>query len=129
MDILRNQLLNTEELFRKALLSKKTLETANQSLLGVVDKLKLELQHSDARRKLLDDHRAKVELEHEQLKTRLLEKETEISSLRLTLAKVARATGYTLSANELELLRGNTIASDFIKNVSRWWFAKFCGLC
>jgi len=117
VSILRNQLLNTEDLFKKALLSKKTLEGANCDLLTVVDKMKLDLNHSEGRRKLIEEHNARLEIDIDSLKTRLLEKETEISSLRLTLAKIVRSTGYVLSDNELALLRGKTIASDFIKNV------------
>lgn len=119
MNILRNQQLNTEDLFKKALLSKKALEGANCDLLTVVDKLKLDLTHSDGRRKLIEEHNVRIEADIESLKNRLLEKETEISSLRLTLAKIVRTTGYVLSDNELALLRGKAIASDyFIKNVS-----------
>lgn len=116
--ILRNQLLTTEDLFKKALLSKKTLEGANCDLLTIVDKLKLDLTHSEGKRKLVEDHNTRIEADIETIKTRLLEKETEISSLRLTLAKIVRSTGYVLSDNELALLRGKTIASDFIKDVS-----------
>ena len=115
--ILRNQLLTTEDLFKKALLSKKALESANCDLLIVVDKLKFDLTHSENRRKLFEDHNVRMEADLELLKNRMLEKETEISSLRLTMAKIVRATGYMLSENELALLRGKTIASDFIKNV------------
>ncbi|KAI2798900.1 interacting protein, binding protein [Blomia tropicalis] len=114
--ILRNQLLTTEDLFKKALLSKKTLEGANCDLLTIVDKLKLDLTHSEGKRKLVEDHNTRIEADIETIKTRLLEKETEISSLRLTLAKIVRSTGYVLSDNELALLRGKTIASDFIKD-------------
>lgn len=116
--ILRNQLLTTEDLFKKALLSKKSLEGANCDLLTVVDKLKLDLVHSESRRKLTEDHNMRMEADLEALRNRMLEKDTEISSLRLTLAKIVRSTGYNLTENELALLRGKTIASDFIKNVS-----------
>lgn len=116
--ILRNQLLTTDDLFKKALLSKKTLEGANCDLLTVVDKLKIELTHSESRRKLTEEHNGRLDADNDALKNRLLEKETEVSSLRLTLAKIVRSTGYELSENELALLRGKTIASDFIKNVS-----------
>lgn len=118
VNILRNQLLNTEELFKKALISKKTMENANCDLLSIVDKLKLDLIHFESQQKILKEQNIKIENEFEQLKTRLLEKDTEISSLRLTMAKIVRATGYILSGNELALLRGKTIASDYIKNVS-----------
>ncbi|XP_075585945.1 uncharacterized protein LOC124492533 isoform X3 [Dermatophagoides farinae] len=116
VNILRNQLLNTEELFKKALISKKTMENANCDLLSIVDKLKLDLIHFESQQKILKEQNIKIENEFEQLKTRLLEKDTEISSLRLTMAKIVRATGYILSGNELALLRGKTIASDYIKN-------------
>lgn len=105
-------------MFKKALLSKKALEGANCDLLSVVDKLKLDLTHSEGRRKLIEEHNVRLEVDIESIKTRLLEKETEVSSLRLTMAKIVRSTGYVLSDNELALLRGKTIASDFIKNVS-----------
>lgn len=118
INILRNQLFNTEDLFKKALISKKSLENANCDLLTIVDKLKLDLIHFESQQKILKEQNLKIENEFEQLKTRLLEKDTEISSLRLTMAKIVRTTGYVLSDNELSLLRGKTIASDYIKNVS-----------
>ncbi|XP_027194482.2 uncharacterized protein LOC113789182 isoform X1 [Dermatophagoides pteronyssinus] len=116
INILRNQLFNTEDLFKKALISKKSLENANCDLLTIVDKLKLDLIHFESQQKILKEQNLKIENEFEQLKTRLLEKDTEISSLRLTMAKIVRTTGYVLSDNELSLLRGKTIASDYIKN-------------
>lgn len=118
VNILRNQLLNTEELFKKALLSKKTLENANCDLITIVDKLKLDILHLESTQKSLKEQNIKLEDELETIKTRLLEKDTEISSLRLTMAKIVRATGHVMSENELALLRGKTIASDYIKNVS-----------
>lgn len=118
VNILRNQLLNTEDLFKKALLSKKTLENANCDLITIVDKLKLDILHLEGNQKNLKEQNLKLEDELETIKTRLLEKETEISSLRLTMAKIVRATGHVMSENELALLRGKTIASDYIKNVS-----------
>ncbi|OTF82305.1 hypothetical protein BLA29_004047 [Euroglyphus maynei] len=116
VNILRNQLLNTEELFKKSLITRKTLENANCDLLTIVDKLKIDLIHFESQQKILKEQNLKIEDELEQIKTRLLEKDTEISSLRLTMAKIVRATGYALSDNELALLQGKSIASDFIKN-------------
>src|SRR5690606_25926252 len=108
VDILRSQLLNTEDLFKKALISKKNLENSNCDLLTVIDKLKLELAHSNNRQKLLEEQNHKLKAEVDTLKNCLLEKETEVSSLRLTMAKIVRSTGYVLSENELALLRGKT---------------------
>ena len=116
--ILRSQLLQTNDILNKSMLSKKALEGANFDLLTVVEKLKLDLTHSESKRKLTDEHIGTLEADLDELRKRLLEKETEAASLRLTMAKIIRSTNYVLSENELALLRGKTIASDFIKNVN-----------
>ncbi|KPM03863.1 liprin-beta-1-like protein [Sarcoptes scabiei] len=59
----------------------------------------------ETQQKLLKEQNLKLDEELGAVRTRLLEKETEISSLRLTMAKIVRATGYVLSGNELALLR------------------------
>lgn len=117
VSMLRSQLFTLDDRYKKTVLSMKTLENANCDLLTVVEKLKMELTHSESCQKFIKEHNLKLESDIESYKNRFLEKETEVSSLRLTMAKIVRSTGYVLSDNELALLKGKTIASDFIKNV------------
>lgn len=116
--ILRNQLISAEDQIKKLSIANRTIESTNGNLMTIVDKLKLELTHSETLRKLNEEHTAKLEADLETYKKWLLEKETEVSSLRLTMAKIVRATGHVISPNELALLQGRTYLSDFMKNVS-----------
>jgi chromosome segregation ATPase len=114
----KSQLVATEDLFQQSLLAKTTLENTKFDLLSEVSKLRLELTSCEQMRIMTEDKCRKLENELSVIRSTLLEKETEISALRLTLAKMARTTGYLLTDNELSLLRGKTFSSDYAKIVS-----------
>jgi chromosome segregation ATPase len=114
----KSQLVATEDLFQQSLLAKTTLENTKFDLLSEVSKLRLELTSCEQSRIMTEDKCRRLENELSVIRSTLLEKETEISALRLTLAKMARTTGYLLTDNELSLLRGKTFSSDYAKNVS-----------
>jgi chromosome segregation ATPase len=114
----KSQLVATEDLFQQSLLAKTTLENTKFDLLSEVSKLRLELTSCEQSRIMTEDKCRKLENELSVIRSTLLEKETEISALRLTLAKMARTTGYLLTDNELSLLRGKTFSSDYAKTVS-----------
>lgn len=118
LDSVKSQLIAADDRFQQSLLSKSSLENTNLDLLSEMSKLRLDLTQSEHSRINAEDRTRKLENELSVIKSTLLEKETEISALRLTLAKMARTTGYLLTDNELSLLRGKPFSSEITRTVS-----------
>ena len=112
LDSVKSQLLSADDRFQQSLLTKSSLENTNLDLLSEMSKLRLDLSQSEHMRITAEDKTRKLENELSVIRSTLLEKETEISALRLTLAKMARTTGYLLTDNELSLLRGKPFSND-----------------
>lgn len=84
-----------------------------------MSELRVKLASVDHCKQFSEEKWRQMESELIALKTRIIEKETEIITLRLTLAKIVVSTGHQLSENELHLLKGMSYSSDLlIKKVS-----------
>ncbi|XP_054154536.1 liprin-beta-2-like isoform X3 [Oppia nitens] len=112
----KSQLMATEDMYQQSMLTKSSLEGTKLDLLSEVTKLRLELSQSEHLRVTVEDRARKLDNELSVIRSTLLERETEISALRLTLAKMARTTGYLLTDHELSLLRGKSYTNDFVRN-------------
>ena len=113
LDSLKSQLISSDDRFQQSLLTKSSLENTNLDLLSEMSKLRLDLNQSEHSRINAEDKMRKLDNDLSDTRKALLEKETEISALRLTLAKIARTTGYLLTDNELSLLKGKPFGSEF----------------
>ncbi|CAG2121543.1 unnamed protein product, partial [Medioppia subpectinata] len=116
LDNTKSQLMATEDMFQQSLFNKSSLESAKLDLLSDVSKLRIELSDCQHSRITAEDRARKLDNELSVITSTLLERETEISALRLTLAKMARTTGYLLTDNELSLLRGKSFAAEYTRN-------------
>ena len=117
LDSMKSQLIGADDRLQQSLQTKSTLENTNLDLMSEMSKLKIDLDQSDHSKINAENKARKLENELSVIRTTLLERETEISALRLTLAKMARTTGYLLNDGELSLLRGKSFVNDF-RNVS-----------
>lgn len=113
----KSQLTATEQLFQQAVMTRSSLENTKFDLLSELSKLRVEMSTAEQAKVGSDEKLRKAETEITLMKTIILEKETEISALRLQLAKIARTTGYALSDNELALLRSKTDYASLSRNV------------
>ena len=101
------QLNSTEHLFQETLQMRSKLESTKFDLISELSKLKIEITAVQQAKLLSDERSKKSENDIMTMKALVLEKETEVSALRLSLARLARTTGYNLTDQELGLIKAN----------------------
>lgn len=101
------QLNSTEHLFQETLQTRSKLESTKFDLISELSKLKIEMTAVQQAKLLSDERSKKSENDIMMMKALVLEKETEVSALRLSLARLARTTGYNLTDQELGLIKAN----------------------
>lgn len=101
------QLNSTEHLFQETLQIRSKLESTKFDLVSELSKLKIEITAVQQAKLLSDERSKKSENDIMTMKALVLEKETEVSALRLSLARLARTTGYNLTDQELGLIKAN----------------------
>ena len=101
------QLNSTEHLFQETLQMRSKLESTKFDLVSELSKLKIEITAVQQAKLLSDERSKKSENDIMTMKALVLEKETEVSALRLSLARLARTTGYNLTDQELGLIKAN----------------------
>ncbi|RWS30641.1 liprin-beta-1-like isoform X3 [Leptotrombidium deliense] len=107
---LKSQLNISERLLEDSLRSRSLLENQTLHLKNEISKLKhiVGIHTNEADKQTNNGSDAKVAF----LKMTLLEKETEIGTLRLALAKLIQNTGYPLTSRDICLLRGKSQSSE-----------------
>lgn len=106
--------MDNKSIFQDEESSKLLLDEAKKELLLEITQLR---NNRSSMSDGISESIIKLEQEVDELKTTLLKKETEASLLRLSLAKMAKNTGYTLSESEMKLLKGKSSSLDLLAKV------------
>jgi len=106
--------MDNKSIFQDEESSKLLLDEAKKELLLEITQLR---NNRSSMSDGISESITKLEQEVDELKTTLLKKETEASLLRLSLAKMAKNTGYTLSESEMKLLKGKSSSLDLLAKV------------
>ena len=106
--------MDNKSIFQDEESSKLLLDEAKKELLLEITQLR---NNRSSMSDGISESITKLEQEVDELKTTLLKKETEASLLRLSLARMAKNTGYTLSESEMKLLKGKSSSLDLLAKV------------